>query len=311
MRVTPSTYANELRLQLTRLGQRQSRLQQQAATGQRVQVASDDPVAMRRIMDLQTESRKLGQYQENIARQQESASASYHAIRALQRLVERASEIAIAADDLRSPEELAIYAKEITELIKQAVHEANTRHHGDALFGGTRKDQPPFQLALDPDGRVTGVTYQGNTESPAVEVAAGVTLTTEHLGANPAGSGPRGLLADPRDGVDVFGHLIDLQNRLLAGDTAAIQQSSRAALVSDSDHLIVQIGTNGALQARLEALTSVAEQRSLAIDNRVSAEADVDLAETLVRLTQTQTAYQAALQSASRLLNQSLLDYIR
>lgn len=311
MRVTHNTYANNLLQQLGQLGVRQSRLQQQAATGQRVQQASDDPVAMRRVMDLQAESRKLQQYEANISRQQETATASYHSMRALQRLAERASEIAVAADELKSPEELAIYAKQVTELIKQAVHEANAENHGSALFGGTKTDQPPFVLTLDADGHVSSVVYQGNTGTAEVEVAEGETLSTQAIGANTTGQGQRGLLADSRDGVDVFGHLIALQNQLLEGDTDTIQQTTRHAVVADGDHLIVQIGTNGALQSRLEALTSVAQQRSLAIDQRVSQEADVDLAETLVRLTQTQTAYQAALQSANRLLNQSLLDYIR
>ena len=35
------------------------------------------------------------------------------------------------------------------------------------------------------------------------------------------------------------------------------------------------------------------------------------LAQTIVRLNQTQTAYQAALQSAGRIMSSSLLDYLR
>jgi len=37
---------------------------------------------------------------------------------------------------------------------------------------------------------------------------------------------------------------------------------------------------------------------------------DADLAQTLVRLNQTQTAYQAAMQSGAQLLQSSLLDYL-
>ncbi|HKX61206.1 MAG TPA: hypothetical protein VJS65_05170 [Verrucomicrobiae bacterium] len=47
------------------------------------------------------------------------------------------------------------------------------------------------------------------------------------------------------------------------------------------------------------------------LEKLVSKEADADLTETIVRLTQTQTAYQAALQSAGRILGSSLLDYLR
>ena len=43
----------------------------------------------------------------------------------------------------------------------------------------------------------------------------------------------------------------------------------------------------------------------------VLTKADADLANTLVRLNQTQTAYQAALQSGGKILSTSLLDYLR
>jgi flagellar hook-associated protein 3 FlgL len=71
------------------------------------------------------------------------------------------------------------------------------------------------------------------------------------------------------------------------------------------------MGTNGALQARLETSTAVLTQRGQMLEALVSKEADADLAETLVRLTEVQTAYQAALQSGGSILNKSLMDYIR
>jgi flagellin-like hook-associated protein FlgL len=48
-----------------------------------------------------------------------------------------------------------------------------------------------------------------------------------------------------------------------------------------------------------------------ALEAGISQEADADLAQTIVQLTQTQTAYQAALQSGGQILSQSLLDYLR
>jgi len=56
---------------------------------------------------------------------------------------------------------------------------------------------------------------------------------------------------------------------------------------------------------------TLTSQRMDTLEKLVSKEADADLTETIVRLTQTQTAYQAALQSAGRILGSSLLDYLR
>lgn len=311
MRVTTSTYANDLALQLSQITARQSRLQQQAASGQRIQQASDDPVATRRVLDLQGEASRVSQYRTNIARQQELATASYQSIRALKTINDRASEIATKADNTKSRIELTTYANDITERIKAAVQEANGKVHESYMFGGTRTDVPPFKMTLDSDGHVASVTYQGNTDVAETEIAEGVTFTSQSLGANTTGSGPRGLFTDPRAGADFFGHLIALQNQLLAGDTDAIKDGTRANLIKDGENLLYHVGTNGALQSRLEASDAVANQRLEAIDGRISKEADADLADTLVRLNQTSTAYQAALQTANKLLNQSLLDFIR
>jgi flagellar hook-associated protein 3 FlgL len=112
-------------------------------------------------------------------------------------------------------------------------------------------------------------------------------------------------------GADFFNHLISLQNNLLAGDVTAIENTDRPNLGNDEDNFLYHLGSNGAIQARLEATNSSANQRSDTLEVMVSAETDADLAQTIVRLTQTQTAYQAALQSAGRILNSSLLDYLR
>ena len=311
MRVTANTFPNSLIQQLNSLNQRQNKLQNQAATGQRVQLPEDDPVAMRRVLDLQAEGKTVGQYQRNISRLQELAAASFSSIKALKSVSDRAREISISADDLKSQDELDIYANEVTELIKQAVQTVNAKNRGDYLFSGTLSDQVAFVLATDASGNVTSVTYQGNTTLAESEIASGITLTAQNIGENTSGTGPRGLITDNRVGADFFNHLISLQNNLLSGNVAAIEATDRANLSQDEDNFLFHLGTNGAIQSRLETTNSIADHRTDTIESLVSKEADADLAETLLRLNQTQTAYQAALQSAGKILGSSLLDYLR
>jgi flagellar hook-associated protein 3 FlgL len=310
MRVTANTFPNELLNHLNRLALRQTKLQTQAATGQRLRLPEDDPTSMRRVMDLQQEANSLAQYRRNIQRQQELAAASFEAIKALKRLADRAGEIATRADDLKSPEERRAYAIEIDELIRQAVQLGNTKNRGDHLFAGTKTDTPPFQLLTDADGRITGVSYQGNANLAETEIAQGVTLSVQVVGANTTGAGPRGLMADSQSGADLFAHLISLRDHLTAGDTAGIV-TDREQLAKDAENFIFHIGTNGALQARLETTAAIAQRRGESLSQLMSKEADADLAQTLVQLNTTQTAYQAALQTGGMLLNSSLLDYLR
>ena len=311
MRVTSNTFPSSLLDQLGSLTQRQNKLQTQAATGQLVSLPEDDPVAVRRTLDMQGEGKAVAQYQRNIDRHKELATASFDVMKGLKKISDRSREISISADGLKSPEELKIYAKEITESIQQAVQELNTPNRGDYLFGGTLSNQPPYVVTTDANGNVTSVTYQGNTTLAESEIASGMTVTTQAVGENNSGTGPRGLITDNRSGADLLNHMISLQNNLLSGNTAAIESTDRGNLRADEDNLLYHLGSNGAIQARLEATAVIGSQRGQTLEALVSKEVDADLAQTIVRLNQTQTAYQAALQSAGRIMSSSLLDYLR
>ena len=300
-RVTSNMFPDTLVNQFARLNQRQLELQRQAVTGLRVENPADDPAAMRRILQLQAEARTVAQYQTNIARLKERTTAGYNAFQSVQKILARAGEIATLAGGGRSPAELRIYAAEVSQLIRQAAQTLNAQSQGDYLFGGTRTDQPPFVLTEDANGRITSVTYQGNSTIPAHEIAEGVTV--QILPANGT--------TDTVTGADLFTHLIELQDRLDAGDVAAIQANSLPALNTDEEHITGQVATLGALFRHMETAAGLATRRADSLDQLISAQADADLAEVITRLNQTQTAYQAALQSGARLLNLSLLDYLR
>jgi flagellar hook-associated protein 3 FlgL len=312
MRVTANTFPNMLIDQLGKLSTRQNQLQSQASTGQRVQLPEDDPTAMRRVLDLQAEGQSLNQYQRNISILKEYASASYSAISSIKKLSDRAGEIAILADGTKSPEELKTYAAEVDQMLLQTVQLANTKHRGDYLFGGTQTNRPPFELApVGADGLSHDYAYNGNTDLSYNEIGESTLLTAQTLGANSVAGGTRALLTDATSGADFLHHLIDLRDHLIAGDTATIASTDRPNLTKDEENVLYQVGTNGAVQARLETASSISETRSQSITTLVSNEADADLAQTLVQLSETQNAYRAALQSGATILSRSLLDYLK
>ena len=311
MRVPTNNIPATLITQLNQLNTRQNRLQSQAATGQRVQWAEDDPAAMQRALDLQSNSRANGQYGKNIDFLKERTTTTLSSIRSVQTVLDRAGEIAVLADGTKSKEELNAYASEVDQMIREAVSQSNSQHRGAYIFGGTATDQPPFVLTEDADKNVTGVTYQGNTDSAELEIAQGTKLSVQMPGANTSGAGAHGLFTDSRTGADVFAHLISLREHLSAGDTAAISATDRAALSKDEDNVIYHLANTGAVQSRLETAATTTTTRASDLRQAFSNEVDADLAETLVQLTSTQTAYKAALQSGASLMNTSLMDYLR
>lgn len=310
-RISSTSFTDSLVTHLGSLSSQQARLQTQASTGQRILSLADDPVALGRVMDFQSQASAVAQYQKNIQTQQQVSQASYDVIDGLKKISDRAGEIATLADGLKSPQELATYATEVNELIKEAVQLTNTKNNGSYLFAGTSSDQPPFALTQAADGTVTAVDYNGNADVAQCEVAEGTTLSAQVIGANSTGSGSRGLITDSRVGADFFNHLISLQQHLQAGDSDSVASIDRSQLAHDEDNLLYQVASNGSVQARLETSASAADTRAASLAQGVSDQADADLAQTLVRLNQTQTAYQAALQTGANVLNLSLLDYLK
>lgn len=310
MRVTGNTFSANFLNQVNRLTVRQQQLQNQAATGQRVTAPEDDPAAMQRVLGLKTEQQNLSQYNNTIAALQDRAMSSFNAIKGVKTVSDRAGEIATMADGTRSPEELKTYASEVSELIKQAVQTMNSQQGDQYLFGGTASSQPPFTLTTDVDGNVTGVTYQGNTTVVENEIGSGSAISIDAPGENTSGAGARGIITDSRSGADFFNHLISLRDHLLAGDTAAIASTDRPALGKDEENLIYHVSNNGVMQSRLETAKTAGNTRKDSLEQVISREADADLTETLVSLSQAQTAYQAALQSGASLMKLSLMNYL-
>jgi len=311
MRVTSGSYADRLISNLGSITSRQARYQAQISTGQRVALPEDDPGAVRRTLDLEGERGRVGQYGRNITRLKETAVATNTAMRSLSKIATRAGELAVKANSIRSTDDLKAYAAEVTQLIQQAVSSANSNLRGDAVLAGTRNGQPAYTLTLGTDGRVQSVTYNGNQDTPSLDIAEGQELSASVVGSNPNGTGPAGLIEDPRSGADLFNHLIQLQDQLLAGQGAQVTTTTAVALQADTDNLLRHIAANGVVQGRLEAASATVNDRLQALEGQISGETDADLAKALVRLNETQVSYQAALQTGGKILTLSLMDYIR
>ena len=184
MRVTANSVTDMLLNEYHSLNARQNMLQTQAATGQRIQFPEDDPSVVRRVLELQTESTSNSQYQRNISRMQEMANVSFSAMKSLKTVADRAGELITRAGGITSSGELADYASELNEMIKQAVQAANTQDQGNYIFSGTNASTPPFVMTTNSAGLVTNVTYQGNASVASNEISEGVSVSVQTLGAN-------------------------------------------------------------------------------------------------------------------------------
>jgi len=298
MRLTSTTTADSVLSQLQRLGERQATLQRQVATGQRIHQPGDDPAAAGRIITARMERGAISQFSRNAAAALEYSKTSYSALEQFKKLSDRASELSVLGAGAIGTEAMSAYAAEVNQLIEQAASVGNTRFHSDYVFGGTAVADSPYTLTRDTAGRITSATYAGDTGRIAIPLGEEATLQPTPDSATNAGM------------ADMMNNFVALRDALEAGDTSALS-ALRPNLDQAEDLLVGALSEHGAIQLRIEVAQTQQNARLQEIDRQISAEADADLPEVIVRLNQTTQAYEAALSSSSNIFRLSLLDYLR
>jgi flagellar hook-associated protein 3 FlgL len=300
MRIAGTSYGTSMAAQINSLAAQQYKLQNQATTGQKITAPEDDPAGMVQALGLQADGASVAQYAKNISMLQNRSSLVANALQQLQTVSNRIGDLSTQSDGTASPTQLQANATETTQLIKQAVDVMNSMDSdGNYLFGGTASGQPPYVLATDANGAVTGVTYQGNSNVAESEIGQSISVSVDVPGENNSGSGVRGLITDSRYGADFFNHLISFQNDLKAGNTSAIATNDVPALNKDQDNLTYQVAENGAVSARLLASASAATTRQNSLNTSLTNVAGADLTQTITQLTQVQNAYEIAMQTSA------------
>jgi flagellar hook-associated protein 3 FlgL len=298
MRIATNTIQDNILRQIQQLGVQGSKLQTQVATGQRILQASDDPAASARVLNQQSELRRVDQFDQNATRALEISQATFAGLRDVKKISDRAGELATLGRSPTSPDALLAYSAEVNQLIEQLLQVGNTRLGNDYIFAGTAVDAPPFTATRDVNGNVTAVTYDGNTDQASIPLSEVASVTpSSHPATNQAVR-------------DLLNQLVGLRDALTANDSAAIA-ASQTAIISGEDNFVTALAATGAVQTRIEVNRAQQLNRGDNLVELIGRETTVDLPEAIVRLNQSQVAYQAALQSAANIMKISLLDYIR
>lgn len=298
MRITNNTLSENIVRQIQSLGTQQAKLQTQVATGQKIFQPEDDPTAVGRVLDLESEQRQIAQYLRNADRAMELSQASFAGLKQLKTISDRANEIATLGAGSLSADASNAYASEVDQLIEQSLQFANTKFRNDYIFAGTAVSAPPFTPTRNAAGQVTAVAYAGNANRATVQLSETAGITPGTTGATNTGL------------RDMLNQLVALRNALTAGNVPSIQAAG-SGLVTAEDNLVSALAEHGGVQTRIEANKSQQQDRADDLASLVSSETEADLPTTIVKLNQTQTAYQAALQSAANIMRLSLLDYIQ
>ncbi|MGF1449095.1 MAG: hypothetical protein ACFB20_06725 [Opitutales bacterium] len=299
MRVPDSSYYNMLLPQLERLNAKQINLQNQAATGQRVFRASEDPAAVGRALELQGEKDQIQQFARNISRGEAVSNASFNSIEGMQEILLRSDEIAVKANGLTSKDGFPAYAIEVDKMLEDFVNLANSTYLGEYLHAGTATQTAPFEVTrTGPDGQIDSATYVGHADNlPTFRI-------TETQDFSPFSRTSTNAAM-----VDAMDNLMALRQALSDEDVPAIQ-AAQQAIRTQEDVLIEEMSLIGSRLTTLEIVGKRSEQAFYNYETTISDNVDADLTETLVQLNSASIAYEAALQSGAQIMNLSLLNYI-
>jgi len=298
MRITTNTLSQNIVRQIQQLGTQQAKLQTQVATGQRIFQPEDNPTAVGRVLGLESEQRRLAQFANNAGRALEVSQATFAGLQQIKKVSDRATEIGTLGTGVIGTDASRAYASEVDQLLEHTLQLANTRFRNDYLFAGTAVSAAPFTATRDAAGKVTAAAYAGNSDRSAIQLSENSTIMP-------------GSTGDTNLGLrDFINQLVALRNALSTGDSPGVV-AAQTSLIASEDRLVSSLAEHGGVQIRIEANRAQQLQRGDNLETLISGETDADMPSTIVRLNQSQTAYQAALQSAANIMRISLLDYIQ
>ena len=112
-------------------------------------------------------------------------------------------------------------------------------------------------------------------------------------------------------GGSMFDILITLRDRLAAGDTLTLGGRALGGVDTALENLLSRLGTLGSYDERLQLSSQRTRAAIPEITARYSNEVDVDMAQAITELRMLEYTHRAALGAAARIIQPTLLDFLR
>ena len=253
---------------------------------------SDNPADVRAAVQLRDALSELNQFQRNIDAATTRVDAMDGALAGAGDLIQRANELAIAGGDgTLSAGNRQAMAQEVSQLIESMAQDAGAKVGDAYVFSGFQVNKAPYVVTAP--GKVG--SYQGDHGVAVARIGPGATVQTSI-------SGDAAFQA-------AFDALAQLKGDLDAG--TVVQPDTISKVQAALDSILTTRAQVGARANRLEqAKTS---QGSLVTSNQglLSQLEDVDMASAITELTKRQATYQATLAVTAKVMQTSLIDYLR
>lgn len=299
--------------------QRLEKLQYEAAEGKKFRVPSDDPIGASKSLKFNTDISKVSQYLRNTKDAASWMKETESALKEVNEVLKRTYELTNqAANGTNSPEDLQKIKAEITELKGHVIQIGNSTYAGRSIFTGFKTDKP----LLDEDGKYMvniGLDDGGTAIDEVFVYNVGVAerVNVNTLGNKVFGSGDKDYTTDVNAGNKAY--LIQMFDDLEAAlggtppgpiDPDGLQKA--LGNLKDSMGQILSVTAEiGAKSNRLEMTEKKLEEQLVNLTELLSFNEDVSLPEAVMKLNIEENAYRASLAVGARIIQPSLMDFLR
>ncbi|SHN41975.1 flagellin [Cryptosporangium aurantiacum] len=279
---------------------RLSRTEEQLTSGKLISKPSDSPTGTMTAMLLRSDMRTQTQYARNAADGVNWLNTIDSTLGGIHDGAQRVRDLTlqgVSAGTGGSDTARAAIAAEVDQIRDAMIGLANTRYIDRPVFGGTT-ESPSAYGGEDPDNPGV-VTFLGDTGAVTRTVAEGTKLRVDADGPTVFGTGDD----------QIFKVLYDISKNLKENPDQLSADLKRLDTAMSS--IRTAQASVGARSNRIETMQQTANDRQLELQSQLTEVEDIDLPKTITDMTLQQTAYQAALGATAKVIQPSLMDFLR
>ncbi|TDP26395.1 flagellar hook-associated protein FlgL [Halanaerobium congolense] len=271
-------------------------LNEQLSSGKLFQMPSDAPIKVADSMNYKAQLNRNNQFQRNLDQAENWLNTTESALKSGTKVIQRARELTIyAANDSMTSDDRKMVAKEMKELRDELIDISNAKLGDSYIFSGQKTKEKPFEVINGGIGNY--VQYQGDKNGVKRRLNENVEMQVN------------------LDGDEVFKKEIEALNKIYddldsgkSGEEIGDNLNAMDTAINNYAELRSEVG--GKLQ-RTGNIINRLEANEVHLRDLKSKNEDADLAEVITELKMEETVYRASLASGSRIMQQSLVDFIR
>jgi flagellar hook-associated protein 3 FlgL len=285
VRVTENMRYASVTNNLSQLSSRQATAAQQAQTGLRVNLPSDDPIAAAQLARLSASQAQVTARRGTISAVRGDTELAESSLQQASDLMASAKELAVqgANGSLGAPERASL-ALQVKDIRDQMIGVANTKGSSGYLFGGSQTQTEPFSAAG---------AFSGDDEDHVVDIGNSTPTAVNASGAQ---------AFTAAGGRDVLGDLDSLYTALTNNDPTAISATLDNLDTSRAQITSAQAAT-GVIVNRLDASDSILSNAQLQNSKSTSEAGSADPATAFSNLTQLNNSLQQSVSVAKTILD--------